>query len=115
MTTIIYSRLLLALLSLALPSINAFSQSTKGKIDQEKTHVTEIQTPSGPVEVHWGQPDIHISESAPSFEQLDSNGDDAITREEAQVYLPLLNEFDYTDRNRNGSISKKEYDWWLKE
>lgn len=112
MKTIIVPYAVLAALGLFLISTDVLSQTKDSATEQERTHVTEIHTAEGTVEIHWGQPDLKISGAAPSFDQLDTNHDEVISMEEAQAYLPLLNEFDYADHNRNGSISKKEYQQW---
>lgn len=48
---------------------------------------------------------------APAFEQL-AHGGKAITEEQAVAYPPLANDFLHADSNRNGSISKTEYEHW---
>jgi hypothetical protein len=58
-----------------------------------------------------GQPAPGHYGPAPTFEQLDTDHDGSISREEASVYLPLFNDFDHlahhTDR-----ISKHQFDNW---
>jgi hypothetical protein len=49
--------------------------------------------------------------SPPSFEQL-ANGKKAITKEDANAYPPLANDFEYAAHNGN-SISKAQYERWL--
>jgi hypothetical protein len=51
---------------------------------------------------------------APTFEQL-SGGGKSISPEQASAYLPLANDFINADSNRNGSISKTEYNNWTKQ
>jgi hypothetical protein len=44
---------------------------------------------------------------APAFEEVDSNADGAITREEASVIEGL--DFDRLDANQDGLLSREEY------
>jgi hypothetical protein len=50
---------------------------------------------------------------APPFEQL-SGGSKGITEDQAIAYPPLANDFIHADTNRDGKISKSEYDRWTK-
>jgi hypothetical protein len=50
--------------------------------------------------------------SPPSFEQL-SGGKNVITKDAANAYPPLANDFQYASRGGN-SISKAQYERWLK-
>ena len=50
---------------------------------------------------------------APPFEQL-SGGSKGITEEQAAAYPPLANDFIHADTNRDGKISKSEYERWTK-
>lgn len=51
---------------------------------------------------------------APDFGQL-SGGSKSITEDQAVAYPPLANDFINADRNRNGKISKTEYNNWTKQ
>ncbi len=51
---------------------------------------------------------------APSFEQL-SGGGKSISEEQAAAYPLLANDFLYADHNRNGKISKSEYEKWVSQ
>ena len=51
--------------------------------------------------------------SPPSFEQL-ANGKKYITKEDANAYPPLANDFLYASHNGN-RISKAQYERWLKQ
>ena len=44
-----------------------------------------------------------------------SGGKKSITEAQAAAYPPLANDFEYADSNRNGSISKAEYQRWVKQ
>ena len=51
---------------------------------------------------------------APAFTQL-SGGGKGITEQQAAAYPPLANDFLHADSNRNGSISKAEYQRWTRQ
>lgn len=51
---------------------------------------------------------------APDFAQLSAGGK-GITEAQAVAYPPLANDFLHADSNRNGSISKAEYQRWTKQ
>jgi len=51
---------------------------------------------------------------APDFAQL-SGGRKSITEQQAVAYPPLANDFINADRNRDGKISKTEYNNWTKQ
>jgi hypothetical protein len=48
---------------------------------------------------------------APDFAQL-ANGKKSISAAQAAAYPPLANDFARADKNRDGHISKAEYDSW---
>lgn len=89
------------LLPLALCGVAAFAQDT---------HTTTYNTPKGEVTVNWGQPAGRDYGPPPPFAQLAHNG--YITASEADAYPPLANDFIQADRNRDGRISKAEYERW---
>jgi hypothetical protein len=60
-----------------------------------------------------GQPPAQQSGPAPAFASLDANHDGAISREEANAYPPLLNDFDYLAHHAD-RISLAQYTRWLK-
>jgi hypothetical protein len=66
------------------------------------------------VTVTSGQPPKDPYVPAPSFEQLDTNHDGFISREEAEAYLPLLNDYDnlLTEYHHPKAISKRQFDTW---
>ncbi|BBD79617.1 EF-hand domain-containing protein [Aerosticca soli] len=63
------------------------------------------------IEVRSSMPPPPSAGPAPDFAQL-AGGGKAITPEQAAAYPPLANDFDYADRNRDGRISKSEYERW---
>lgn len=63
------------------------------------------------VTVTSGQPPPKSYGPRPSFEQLDTNRDGKITRDEAQAYIPLLNDFDHLAHHVPG-ISARAYARW---
>lgn len=70
-----------------------------------------MNTPSGELTVHSSMPAPPPAGPAPSFEQL-SGGGHYITEDQASAYPLLANDFIYADHNRNGRISKDEYQRW---
>jgi hypothetical protein len=73
-----------------------------------------MNTPAGEVTAHSSMPPPPPAGPAPSFEQL-SGGSKSITEEQAAAYPLLANDFIYADHNRNGRISKSEYDHWVSQ
>ncbi|HET6631212.1 MAG TPA: hypothetical protein VFG73_00700 [Rhodanobacteraceae bacterium] len=51
----------------------------------------------------------------PAFAQLDTNHDGKLGTDEAQQYAPLANDYGFADRNRNGTVSTSEYQWWKRQ
>ncbi len=73
-----------------------------------------LQTPQGQVTVKSVAPAAPSIPPAPSFKQL-AGGGKAITKAQAAAYAPLANDFGYADRNKDGKISKAEYERWVKQ
>jgi hypothetical protein len=71
-------------------------------------------TPPGQIEVHSSMPEPAPAGPAPSFDQL-SGGGKSISEEQAAAYPLLANDFLYADHNRNGKISKSEYEKWVSQ
>ena len=50
---------------------------------------------------------------APDFAQLDANADGFIDHSEATGYRLLANDFRMADSNRDGKVSRREYEHWV--
>ena len=72
------------------------------------------QTPQGEVTVRSVAPPAPTIGQPPSFEQL-AGGGKSISADQAVAFPPLANDFIDADSNRNGSISKAEYERWVKQ
>jgi hypothetical protein len=66
---------------------------------------------SNSVTVRSSQPAPVNYGPAPPFEQLDTNRDGRISRDEANAYIPLFNDFDYLAHGAN-AISHRQFDNW---
>jgi hypothetical protein len=95
-------RIIVSITVLLLASANAHAQDRS----------TTYQTPQGEVTVNSGQPQPRDYGPAPSFAQLDRAGSGALGSAEAEAYPPLANDFIHADRNRDGRISRAEYERW---
>ncbi|WP_244754380.1 hypothetical protein [Rhodanobacter sp. B2A1Ga4] len=71
-----------------------------------------MNTPAGELVVHSSMPPPPPAGPAPAFEQL-SGGGKYISEEQASAYPLLANDFLYADHNRDGHISKSEYERWV--
>lgn len=60
----------------------------------------------------WGQPPPPPAQARPAFTTLDRNGDGSVDEGEAAAYTVLANDFIYADGNRDGRISRREFDRW---
>ncbi|HUH56696.1 MAG TPA: hypothetical protein VLZ32_13280 [Rhodanobacter sp.] len=72
------------------------------------------QTPQGELTVRSTPAPAPQIGPAPDFAQLSAGGK-GITEAQAVAYPPLANDFLHADSNRNGSISKAEYQRWTKQ
>ena len=73
-----------------------------------------MQTPKGDVTINSAPAAAPMVAPAPAFEQL-SGGGKSISEDQAEAYPPLANDFINADRNRDGKISKGEYQRWTKQ
>ena len=96
-------RMLTLLATVLLTGTGAYAQDQTVQFTQaDGTHVT--LTSGQPAPDHYGPP--------PAFATLDANHDGSVSREEAQAYPPLLNDFDYLAHHAN-RISKAQYERWV--
>ncbi|MDO1530324.1 EF-hand domain-containing protein [Fulvimonas sp. R45] len=70
-----------------------------------------FNTAKGQVTVNSAPGKVEDAGPAPDFAQL-SGGKKSITPDQAAAYPPLANDFEYADSNRDGHISKAEYQRW---
>lgn len=96
------------LLPFALCSMIAFAQP------QTDSHTTAFNTAQGEVIVHTGQPQATQYAPPPPFAQLDTRNAGYVTSDEANAYPPLANDFIHADGNRDGRVSRAEYERWAK-
>ena len=73
---------------------------------------TRYQTPEGELTVHSGQPGPRTYAPPPPFAQL-AGGKGYITSADAEQYDLLANDFIHADANRDGRITRREYDSWV--
>ena len=78
------------------------------------TDSATYQTPQGQVVINSVAAPAPTIAPAPDFKQL-SNGGNSITAEQATAYPPLANDFINADTNKDGKISKSEYERWAKQ
>ena len=64
------------------------------------------------VTVTSGQPAPDRPAPPPAFEQLDANRDGVISREEAEGYIPLLNDYDYISFHGK-RVTRAVYGQWV--
>ena len=100
------NRLLILVASAALLAFAASSQA-----QDQTTHAAAAD--GTPVTVTSGQPAPNHYGPAPSFEQLDTNHDGFLSRDEAEAYIPLLNDYDnLLTENHVKRVSKRQFDTW---
>lgn len=105
--------LLFALSAAALLSAgNLFAQDAP--TTTPAAHSAVYQTAQGELTVNSQPAPAPSFGPAPSFQQLSAGGK-SISAEQADAYPPLANDFLNADKNRDGHISKSEYERWLKQ
>ncbi len=96
------SRVAIAASALLAVSASSFAQET----------VRHIVDPQGrEVIVHTGMPAPRHYGPKPAFAELDRNRDGAISREEAEAFPPLFNDFDFLAHGGE-RISARQYEQW---
>ena len=107
-TRVLLSTALLALSPLAL------AQQAEMPAPGMQTHVTHLQTTTGPVTVRWGQPEVlaKANEYHVQIGDFDSNGDGQLSRAEIPDTHALQYEFKVVDRDKNGYLSAAELVSW---
>ncbi|MBS0583785.1 MAG: hypothetical protein JSS42_11850 [Proteobacteria bacterium] len=98
----IVSRAAIAASILAAAAVPCFAQDTV-------SHLTDAQ--GREVIVRTGMPAPQQYGPKPAFAALDSNHDGAISREEAEAFPPLANDFDLVAHNGE-RISTRQYAQW---
>jgi hypothetical protein len=96
-------------LSLAAVAATAFARDMP-----PDAHTTTFDNGDGKTIVHWGQPEAKDFGAPPPFKRLDARGAGYITSDEADAYPPLANDFIHADANRDGRITRAEYERWAK-
>jgi hypothetical protein len=77
-----------------------------------KPDAVVLETAQGQVTIKSVPGALPASGPAPSFSQL-ANGGKFITEEQAAAYPPLANDYVHADANRNGKVTKAEYEHWV--
>jgi hypothetical protein len=90
-----------------LPAAGTAATAPTGQVD-----TANMNTPAGELEVRSSMPPPPPAGPAPAFEQL-SGGGKYISEEQASAYPLLANDFIHADHNRDGRISKSEYERWI--
>jgi hypothetical protein len=101
------NRLFALIISSGLLAVAAGSQAQDSSSHFTASDGTQVTVTSG-------QPPKDPPSPAPAFEQLDTNHDGVVSREEAEAYLPLLNDYDnlLTMNHHPKAISKRQYEAW---
>lgn len=70
-----------------------------------------MNTAAGELTVQSTMPAAPAAGPAPAFDQL-AGGGKYISEDQASAYPLLANDFLYADKNRDGRVSKHEYERW---
>ncbi len=101
------TRVICGVVAAALCSLGAQAQ----QVDERTT--TTYDTEYGQLTVHSGQPGPRTYAPPPPFDQL-AQGKAYITTADAEAYDLLANDYIYADGNRDGRISRSEYERWAR-
>jgi hypothetical protein len=112
--TCVLSSLAVASLLLAGSTLAQQAMPASAPMSAPAGNSASYQTPQGQVTVDSAPAPAPAIGPAPSFEQL-SGGGKSISEDQAAAYPPLANDFINADTNKNHSISKAEYERWLKQ
>jgi hypothetical protein len=86
--------------------------ATAAQAQDQTTHFTERDGTQ--VTLTSGQPAPERAGPPPSFAQLDANRDGSISREEAEAYTPLLNDYDHVTFPHKPRLTQAMYDQWVR-
>ncbi|MEO8010648.1 MAG: hypothetical protein ABI650_03280 [Dokdonella sp.] len=98
-------RLVVLMIMVTVMSSTAFAQSTPRE--------TRYAREGGELILRTGETSYRPSGPAPSFAELDRNGDRTISADEANGYTLLANDFLKADGNHDGRIGSREYANWI--
>ncbi len=96
--------------SVLIPALLSLGLTTAAQAQNESEHHF-VDAQGRQVTVTSGQPQPDHYGPKPSFAQLDRDHDGTISRDEAEAYPPLLNDFDYLAHGAN-TISAGQYARW---
>lgn len=94
------------------PAASSSSAAASGGKVTAKTHF--VAANGARVTIKSRAQSLPDEQQAPSFSSLAGHSGRFITRSEASAYPLLANDFEHADANRDGHISKSEYEHWLK-
>ena len=90
-------------------AVGIFAIAATASAQNSSTRMTDAN--GNTVIVNSSQPAPVSYGPAPPFEQLDANHDGRISRDEAQAYIPLFNDFDFLAHHAN-TISRGQFERW---
>jgi hypothetical protein len=96
------------LVPLAFTCLGAIAQDTTDR------QTAVYSTAEGELIVHSSQPAARPAGPPPAFAELDRRGVGYLSSEDAAAYPLLANDFIYADSNRDGRISRAEYERWAR-